>query len=191
MPPSQYHLFLPLHDSPTVEGATSILATSMQVKVAEAREASGGELPAALRAAVADNERLNKQLHVLHGNAAQLRQAIADARSLQMHLQQEAADAREQCAALMASLAITHRPADFQCIGGHLMLFCTAVALSCATAVVIIRSPVPDMHTCSSSPAKGCCQLHLFLCVLLGSSLWRQYIALLSHRAQSAPAHTC
>lgn len=65
----------------------------LQAKAGEAREASGGELADALRAAVADNERLNKQLHVLHGNATQLRQAIADARSLQMHLQQEAADA--------------------------------------------------------------------------------------------------
>lgn len=68
---------------------------SPQAKVAEAREASGGDLSDTLRAAVADNERLNKQLHVLHGNAMQLWQAIADARSLQMHLQQEAADARE------------------------------------------------------------------------------------------------
>jgi hypothetical protein len=72
--------------------------------VADIREASGGELPDALRAAVADNERLNKQLHVLHGNATQLRQAIADARSLHMHLQQETADASGSCSHLDACL---------------------------------------------------------------------------------------
>ncbi len=66
-----------------------------QAKVAEARGVTGGELQGALVAAVLENERLNKQLHGLHNSAAALRQAIADARSLQMHLQQEAADARE------------------------------------------------------------------------------------------------
>jgi small-conductance mechanosensitive channel len=86
--------------------------------VGEAREASGGELPDALRAAIADNERLNKQLHVLHGNATQLRQAIADARSLQMHLQQLTADAsesRKQCrrATLLSRASREKNPAMF------------------------------------------------------------------------------
>lgn len=77
----------------TLAATSSVMLKMPQAKVGEAREASGGDLPDALRAAVADNERLNQQLHVLHGNAAQLRQAIADARSLQSHLQQQAADA--------------------------------------------------------------------------------------------------
>ena len=69
-----------------------------QAKVGDARATTGGELQAALLAAVAENERLNSQLHGLHTSAGQLRQAIADARSLQMHLQQEAADARAHLA---------------------------------------------------------------------------------------------
>ena len=56
---------------------------------------AAGPLSEQLLTAVAENERLNRQLHGLHNSAAALRQAIADARSLQMHLQQEAADARE------------------------------------------------------------------------------------------------
>lgn len=66
-----------------------------QAKVMEAREVAAGPLSEQLLTAVAENERLNRQLHGLHNSAAALRQAIADARSLQMHLQQEAADARE------------------------------------------------------------------------------------------------
>ena len=62
--------------------------------MAEARAATTGPLPEQLLAAVTENKRLNRQLHGLHTSAAALRQAIADARSLQMHLQQEAADAR-------------------------------------------------------------------------------------------------
>ena len=66
-----------------------------QAKVMEAREVAAGPLSEQLLTAVAENERLNRQLHGLHNSTAALRQAIADARTLQMHLQQEAADARE------------------------------------------------------------------------------------------------
>lgn len=70
-------------------------SAGQQAKVAEARAAAAGPLSEQLLTAVAENERLNRQLHGLHTSAAALRQAIADARSLQMHLQQEAADASE------------------------------------------------------------------------------------------------
>jgi hypothetical protein len=76
----------------------------------------GSMLSSKLLDVVSENERLNRQLHGLHTSAAALRQAIADARSLQMHLQQEAADARVVPLTICRFCHVRNRKAHMQCM---------------------------------------------------------------------------